>query len=78
MTDTSGNVCKYCTGNHTSTSCPHKGTIQEYKCANCGKNHSSTYMKCSVVQKQLDSLLQRTKGMEGRSKNDVHPYSIVT
>ena len=71
-------VCMYCTGNHVSSSCHHKGDTQHYKCANCGQNHSSTYMKCPFVQNQIDILLNRTQGLEHMAKNDVRPYAIIT
>ena len=78
---TNGNnmqVCRYCAGNHQSKSCPHKGDTAQYKCINCGQNHSSTYYKCSVVQGKLQSLLNHTQGMEKIQKNEVRPHSIVT
>ena len=78
MKDTNAQVCMYCTGNHISKSCPHKGDVQRYKCANCGQNHSSTYFKCPFVQKQVDSLLSRTQGLEHMSKNDIRPHAIKT
>ena len=71
-------VCRYCAENHQSKSCPHKGQRDMYKCANCGSNHTSTYIKCPVVQSQLQSLLNRTQGAECLSKNDIRPHALVT
>jgi hypothetical protein len=71
-------VCRYCAKNHQSKSCPHKGHVDMYKCANCGLNHTSTYIKCPVVQNQLQSLLNRTQGVECLSKNDIRPHVLVT
>ena len=71
-------VCRYCTENHDSKSCPQKGQQDKYKCANCGQNHSSTYFKCSVVQNQVQSLLNRTQCMENKAKNEIRPHVIIT
>ena len=71
-------VCRYCTENHDSKNCPHKGNIQRYKCANCGLNHSSTYSKCSILQGQVQAVISRTQGMEEFPKNEVRPQVIVT
>ena len=71
-------VCRFCTSNHDSKTCQHKGNVENYKCANCGSNHSSTYVKCPVIQSQLQAMLNRTQGMESLSKNDIRPNAIVT
>ena len=71
-------VCRFCSGNHISKSCPVKGNIDSYKCANCDSNHSTTYYKCPVLQSQTQFLINRTQGMEEISKNDLHPHVIVT
>ena len=71
-------VCRYCTDAHSSKNCPVKSNIGKYKCANCKSNHSSTYIACSVLQSQAESLIKRTQGMENMSKNDIRPYAIIT
>lgn len=71
-------ICRYCTEHHETKTCPHKGDLSKYKCANCGGNHTSTYIKCPILQKQAQSLINRTQGMETYVKNDLRPYVIVT
>ena len=72
------NICRYCSGNHQSNSCQVKGTFAEYKCTNCGLNHSTTYAGCLVLQNQVMSLASRTQGMDAFSKNDIRPDVICT
>ena len=72
------NICRYCSGNHQSNSCQVKGTFAEYKCNNCGLNHSTTYAGCLVLQNQVMSLASRTQGMDAFSKNDIRPDVICT
>lgn len=83
MTDSCQNndnvqVCRYCTQNHDSKCCSVKGNFGSYKCANCGLNHSSTYTKCAILQKQALAVINRTQGMELYSKNDLRPKVIFT
>ena len=49
-------VCRYCSKSHDWKNCPHNGNIEQYKCGNCGLNHSSTYAGCTVLQNQVMSL----------------------
>ena len=73
-------VCRYCSANHASTKCPHKqaGKVENFKCAKCNGNHSSTDTTCPILQKQVDFILKRTKGMEDYPKNSIPPHAIVT
>ena len=71
-------VCRYCSGNHDSKSCEHKGHPSNYRCANCGNNHSTTSSRCKILQNQVQYIASRTKGMELFSKNEVPPYVIFT
>ena len=79
LKETNKHVCRYCSADHTSTSCSFKGKHNEHhKCANCGGNHSSTYASCPSLQKQVRNTIDRTKGLEDFSKNPVPPHAIVT
>ena len=71
-------VCRYCTSDHESKNCPHKGDHGQYKCANCGLNHTSTYFKCAMLQKHARQLVNKTQGMENYPKNELSRYVIVT
>lgn len=73
-------VCRFCASNHKSSTCPLKQsqTSVDFKCSNCGGNHSTTDHRCSVLQKQLDFVLRKTKGMERISKNSIPHQAIIT
>ena len=71
-------VCRYCSEAHSAKDCPSKSKTNQYKCANCKLNHSSTYIRCSVLQSQVESLMKRTQGMESLAKNDLRPSAIIT
>ena len=78
MKATDVHICRYCSGNHVSSTCPYKGDDEHYKCANCGQKHSSTYVKCPFVQNQVETLLHRTQGLEHLAKNEIRHHAIFT
>ena len=64
-------TCLYCSENHFSRDCPVKKDANKYKCPNCSSSsdhkhhvsHKSTSLKCPFVIKEMNSLLQRTAGI---------------
>ena len=73
-------ICRFCAEGHESSKCELKNTNSktQYKCANCSGNHSTTDASCSVLQRQLNYVISRTKGMENISKNLIPRHAIVT
>ena len=71
-------VCRYCCGNHDGRNCNSRGNLSNYKCANCGSNHSSTYPGCPVLQNQVDFLAKCTQGLETFTLNKLRHHTIVT
>ena len=73
-------VCRYCSGNHKSTTCSFLQSRDTtiLKCPNCGDNHSSTDHSCVTLQNQLDYVLRKTLGLENLSKNSIPRQAIVT
>ena len=73
-------VCRFCAASHKSSTCTYVRSKNKeiLKCANCNGNHSSTDHVCSVLQKQLNFVISRTKGMENTLKNSIPRKAIVT
>ena len=82
---TNKNTCLYCSGEHTSKSCPVKKQKDKFKCSNCAastdisisKNstgHTTTDSNCPVLQQSLKMLMNRTVGATYRT--DV-PKNII-
>ena len=73
-------VCRFCSDNHESSACRFKGSKngENFKCANCSGKHATTDVTCTVLQKQVDYVVSRTKGCEGMQKNSIPRYAIIT
>ena len=73
-------VCRFCSTNHESSTCPVKqsNNKENFKCANCRGNHSSTDNSCPALQKQANYIISRTKGLEDYPKNSIPRHAIVT
>ena len=73
-------VCRYCSSDHQSSSCPHKlsKTKENFKCANCNGQHNTTDTSCPVLQKRVDYIISKTLGFENFSKNSMNRHAIVT
>ena len=64
-------TCLYCSGNHPSRECRLKKDESKHKCANCKNSpdhkhhasHKSTSLKCPFVIREMNSLIQRTTGI---------------
>ena len=70
-------TCRYCGGPHKSTECSKKNDPSSHKCVNCltHKNvqiqrgaygHCSTSWNCPIVIREIQSLINRTDGMNGK------------
>ena len=73
-------ICRYCANNHKSVTCNFRQNrkSEHLKCSNCGGNHSTTDASCPILQRQVNAIMSRTKGMENHPKNLVRPHAIVT
>ena len=73
-------VCRYCSDDHDSSTCSlrRSKSCNNLKCANCSGAHSTTDASCTVLQKQLQYIISRTKGLEDFPKNSIPRHAIVT
>ena len=71
-------ICRFCSMNHESRNCNHRGNTSTYKCGNCGLNHSTTYYGCPALQARVEHQASRTLCMDSFSKNDLRPNAIFT
>lgn len=81
LTASNIHICRYCSSCHESSTCKlrkERNNKENLKCCNCNGNHSTTDVSCPSLQRQVNSLLARTKGMEDVPKNSIPPHAIVT
>lgn len=53
------NVCMYCSENHQTSACTSKKIKENYKCYNCGNNHTSNHLSCKIYQLQVEKAIKR-------------------
>jgi hypothetical protein len=76
--DKEKNICLYCAGEHPSKDCPVKRDQRKHKCHNCfsspvsttrknATGHTSTSLDCPIRQRQVQSLVSRTAGLDPKN-----------
>ena len=70
-------VCQYCAEPHHSSKCNQRNDVNRHKCANCLNSKNSQYASgahghntkswnCPIVINEMQSLINRTAGMDGK------------